>query len=240
MPRGSAGRWGTAISIGRRLSRTRTARSRDWRGFIRRIWRVPGATLFEDRAVMRDAHHVHLVKANKTLSAKSILIATGGQPYVPDGIEGREHAITSNEAFHLAALPKSVMVVGGGYIAIEFAGIFNGLGSKTLLVHHGEEVLRGFDREIRERMRHEMQKRAIDVHLKSSVVSIKLEGGRKRVRLNDHTEHVVDEVMFAVGRRPNVEGLGLERAASRSTTRAQSRWTPIRARRARTSMRSAT
>ncbi len=169
-----------------------------------------GATLFEDRAVLRDAHSVHLVRANKMLSAKTILIATGGRPFVPDGIEGREHAITSNEAFHLQALPKTVMVVGGGYIAIEFAGIFNGLGAKTQLVHHGDEILRGFDREIRERMRHEMQKRCIDVHLKSSVVSIKLEDGRKRVRLNDHTEHVVDEVMFAVGRRPNVEGLGLE------------------------------
>ncbi len=179
-------------------------------GLYKRNLSGAGATLFEDRAVLRDAHSVHLVRANKMLSAKTILIATGGRPFVPEDIEGREHAITSNEAFHLPALPKTVMVVGGGYIAIEFAGIFNGLGSKTQLVHHGDEILRGFDREIRERMRHEMQKRCIDVHLKSSVVSIKLEDGRKRVRLNDHTEHVVDEVMFAVGRRPNVEELGLE------------------------------
>ena len=169
-----------------------------------------GAAIIEDRAELRDAHSVHLLRANKVVTAKTILIATGGRPFVPNTIIGRELAITSNEAFHLKVQPKTVMVVGGGYIAVEFAGIFNGLGSKTQLVHHGEEILRGFDREVRERMRHEMQKRGIDVHLKSSVVSIRLEDGRKRVRLSDHSEHVVDEVMFAVGRRPNVEGLGLE------------------------------
>lgn len=169
-----------------------------------------GATLFEDRAVLVDPHTVRLVKSGKTLTANNILIATGGHPFVPPEIEGRELAITSNEAFHLKTQPKSVIVVGGGYIAIEFAGIFNGLGTKTHLVHHGEEVLRGFDREVRERMRHEMQKRGIDVRLKSSVVSIKAVDGRKHVRLSDHSELVVDEVMFAVGRRPNTQGLGLE------------------------------
>ncbi|MEQ1867927.1 MAG: FAD-dependent oxidoreductase, partial [Micropepsaceae bacterium] len=126
-----------------------------------------GATLFEDRAVMRDPHTVHLLKADKTITAKHILIATGGRAWVPEDVEGNDLAITSNEAFHLEALPKAVMVVGGGYIAVEFAGIFKGLGSKTLLVHHGDEILRGFDHEVRERMRHELQKRGIDVHLKS-------------------------------------------------------------------------
>lgn len=169
-----------------------------------------GASLFEDRAVLVDRHTVRLVKAGKTLTAKHVLIATGGAPFVPEEIAGRELAITSNEAFHLSRQPKSILIVGGGYIAIEFAGIFNGLGTRTHLVHHGDEVLRGFDREIRERMRHEMQKRHIDVHLKSSVVSIAQDDGRKRVRLSDHTELLVDEVMFAVGRRPNVAGLGLE------------------------------
>ena len=169
-----------------------------------------GATLFEDRAVIRDPHTVHLLKADKTVTAKTVLIATGGWAWVPEDIEGGDLAITSNEAFHLEALPKSVMVVGGGYIAVEFAGIFKGLGSRTLLVHHGDEILRGFDHEIRERMRHELQKRGIDVHLKSAVASIKRDAGRKRVRLKDGTEHVVDEVMFAVGRRANTGGLGLE------------------------------
>lgn len=179
-------------------------------GLYKKNLAVAGATLFEDRAEVLDQHTVQLVKSGKRVTAKTLLIATGGHPFVPPEIQGRELAITSNEAFHLKSQPKSVVVVGGGYIAIEFAGIFNGLGTKTHLVHHGEEVLRGFDREIRERMRHEMQKRGIDVHLKSSVVSIRAESGRKRVRLSDHSEMVVDEVMFAVGRRPNVQGLGLE------------------------------
>jgi glutathione reductase (NADPH) len=171
-----------------------------------------GATVFEDRAVLRDPHTVHLLKADKTYTAKTVLIATGGRPWIPDDIEGGDLAITSNEAFHLKEQPKTVMVVGGGYIAVEFAGIFRGLGSKTLLVHHGDEILRGFDREVRERMRHELQKRGVDVHLKSAVASIKVDGGRKRVRLKDGTEHLVDEIMFAVGRWANTTGLGLEHA----------------------------
>jgi glutathione reductase (NADPH) len=169
--------------------------------------------------VLRDPHTVHLLKANKTLTAKTVLIATGGRAWIPEEIEGNDLAITSNEAFHLKELPRCVMVVGGGYIAIEFAGIFKGLGSRTVLVHHGDEVLRGFDREIRERMRHEMQKRGIDVHLKSSVVSIRAHNGRKLVRLSDGTEQEVDEVMFAVGRRPNTAGLGLEHCGVELTSR---------------------
>jgi glutathione reductase (NADPH) len=137
-------------------------------------------------------------------------VATGGQPFVPADIIGRELAITSNEAFHLATQPRRVLVVGGGYIAIEFAGIFNGLGSQTVLVHHGAEVLRGFDPEIRARMRAEMQKRGIDVVLDAAVVSITSEVGAKRVTLSDGTVHLVDEVMFATGRRPCTQGLGLE------------------------------
>jgi glutathione reductase (NADPH) len=148
--------------------------------------------------------------SGRELSARHILLATGGQPFVPPEIAGRELAITSNEAFHLAAQPRRVMVVGGGYIAIEFAGIFNGLGSKTVLVHHGADVLRGFDPEIRARMRAEMQKRGIEVALNAAVVSIRAEGGAKRVTLSDGTVHLVDEVMFATGRRPCTHELGLE------------------------------
>ena len=188
-------------------------------GLYRKNLGGAGAAIFEDRAVLRDPHTVHLLKANKTLTAKTVLIATGGRPWIPEEIEGNDLAITSNEAFHLKDLPRCVMVVGGGYIAIEFAGIFKGLGSRTVLVHHGDEVLRGFDREIRERMRHEMQKRGIDVHLKSSVVSIRAHNGRKLVRLSDGTEQEVDEVMFAVGRRPNTGGLGLEHCGVELTSR---------------------
>ena len=178
-----------------------------------------GAELFEDRAVLRDPHTVHLLKSDKTISAETVLIATGGRPWIPDSVEGGDLAITSNEAFHLPSLPHSVMIVGGGYIAVEFAGIFCGLGSKTILVHHGDEILRGFDHEVRAQMRHELQKRGVDVLIKSSVASIRREGPRKRVRMADGTEHLVDEIMFAVGRRPNTSALGLEHCGVEMTER---------------------
>ena len=179
-------------------------------GLYRKNLAAAGVTLVEDRAVVAGPNSVRFLRSGRSVTARHILIATGGHPFVPAGIEGSELAISSNEAFHLAAQPRRVMVVGGGYIAIEFAGIFNGLGSATLLVHHGEELLRGFDGEIRTRMRQEMQKRGIDVRLCASVVSIRQEAGGKRVTLSDRTEHLVDEVMFATGRRPSTQGLGLE------------------------------
>ncbi len=178
-----------------------------------------GAELFEDRAVLRDPHTVHLLKADKTITAETILIATGGRAWIPDSVDGGDLAITSNEAFLLPDLPHSVMIVGGGYIAVEFAGIFCGLGSKTILVHHGDEILRGFDHEVRAQMRHELQKRGVDVLIKSSVVSIRRDGPRKRVRMADGTEHLVDEIMFAVGRRPNTSALGLEHCGVEMTER---------------------
>ena len=178
-----------------------------------------GAELFADRAVLRDPHTVHLLKADKTITAETILIATGGMPWVPDSVDGGELAITSNEAFHLPDLPGTVMVVGGGYIAVEFAGIFSGLGAKTILVHHGDEILRGFDHEVRAQMHHELQKHGVDVRIKSRVASIRQDGKRKRVRMEDHTEHLVDEIMFAVGRRPNTSTLGLEHCGVELTER---------------------
>lgn len=179
-------------------------------GLYRKNLAGAGVTVIEDHATIIDPNTVRLERSGRTIKVGKILVATGGHPFIPPEVRGREHAITSNEAFHLERQPRQVLVVGGGYIALEFAGIFNGLGSRTHLAHHGEEVLRGFDREIRERMRHEMQKRGIDVRLKTSVVEIVPEDGRKRVRLSDHSELVVDEVMFATGRRPNTAGLGLE------------------------------
>ncbi len=180
-------------------------------GLYRKNLAGAGVAVIEDRATIIDRNTVRLERSGRTLSVGNILVATGGHPYVPEEVVGRELAITSNEAFHLQRQPRHVLVVGGGYIAVEFAGIFQGLGTHTHLAHHGDEILRGFDREIRERMRHEMQKRGIDVHLKTSVVEIRAEDGRKRVRLSDHTELVVDEIMFATGRRPNTVGLGLHR-----------------------------
>jgi glutathione reductase (NADPH) len=178
-----------------------------------------GAEIFEDRAVLRDPHTVHLLKADKTFTAETILVATGGRPWIPESVDGGDLAITSNEAFHLKELPRCVMVVGGGYIAVEFAGIFRGLGSRTILVHHGDEILRGFDNEVRAQMHHELQRRGVDVLIKSAVASIKPRDGRKCVRMTDGTEHMVDEIMFAVGRRPNTVGLGLEHCGVELTER---------------------
>ena len=169
---------------------------------LRKNLDAAGATIFDDRAVMRDPHTVHLLKADKTITAKTVLIATGGRPWMPDDVEGADLAITSNEAFHLKALPKTVMVVGGGYIAVEFAGIFNGLGSQDAA---GASRRRDLAR-LRSRGARAHAPRAAEARdRRASEVArwprSSAEGGRKRVRLNDGTEHVVDEVMFAVGRR---------------------------------------
>ncbi|MGZ8363152.1 MAG: FAD-dependent oxidoreductase, partial [Caulobacteraceae bacterium] len=117
-----------------------------------------GADLVHARAVLKDAHTVELVGKDQTVTANKILIATGGRPWRPD-FEGAEHGITSEEAFHLPELPKSVMVVGGGYIAVEFAGIFAGLGVDTTLVYRGPNILRGFDEDVRAHLADEIEKR---------------------------------------------------------------------------------
>ena len=122
------------------------------------------ATIFSDRAELVDPHTIRLDKAGKTVTAKTILVATGGRPFKPD-TPGAEHAITSNEAFHLKALPKRIVIVGAGYIAVEFASIFNGLGSDVTLVYRGEQILRGFDDDLREGLSEEMQKRGIEIRL---------------------------------------------------------------------------
>src|SRR5690606_29210352 len=139
-----------------------------------------------------------------------ILIATGGRPWKPDSLPGIEHAITSEEAFHLPELPKRVLVVGGGYIAVEFAGIFAGLGVETTLIYRGPNILRGFDDDVRAHLAGEIEKRGIKVILGCQHESIeKTEAG-----LINHLENGMkietDVVMFATGRAPYVEGLGLE------------------------------
>jgi glutathione reductase (NADPH) len=144
--------------------------------------------------------------------AKRILIATGGAPSLGKDIEGREHVISSNEAFHLKDLPKRILIQGGGYIAVEFAGIFNGLGSEVTLVYRGENILRGFDDDVREHLRAEMEKRGIKIVTRQTVDSVEKVDHGLCVELSDHSSFVVDQVMFATGRKPNVSGLGLEKA----------------------------
>jgi glutathione reductase (NADPH) len=170
------------------------------------------AEIVKSRAEIEDAHHVRILKTGERVRAKHILIATGGHPHPGAKIAGIEHVISSNEAFHLKELPKRILIQGGGYIAVEFAGIFAGLGSDVTLVYRGENILRGFDDDVREHLRSEMTKRGIKIVTQKTVAGIeKVEHGLC-VELSDKESTMVDQVMFATGRRPNVHGLGLEKA----------------------------
>ncbi|MEO0961460.1 MAG: glutathione-disulfide reductase [Pseudomonadota bacterium] len=167
--------------------------------------------IIEDRAVIKDKHTIHLVNQNRDVTAKVILIATGATPNIHE-VPGHELAITSNEAFHLEELPKRVVVAGGGYISVEFAGIFNGLGSDTTLVYRGEEILRGFDNDLRTHLHAEMAKKGIDIRTGVVFERIDKTDDGLAVTLSDGSVINTDAVMFAIGRNPNSEGLGLENA----------------------------
>ena len=166
--------------------------------------------LVKTRAVLEDAHTVRLA-TGAGVRAKTILISTGAWPHMGPSIPGIEHAISSNEAFHLPELPRRIVVQGGGYIAVEFACIFAGLGSKVTLVYRGENILRGFDDDVREHLRSEMQSRGITVTCGHTVTGIQKAGEEFVTRLSDQSTIRTDKVMFAIGRRPNVTGFGLER-----------------------------
>ena len=171
-----------------------------------------GADLVHAKARLVDAHTVELVGKDKNVTAETILIATGGWVSVPRDLEGIEHAITSNEAFHLENLPKSVMVVGGGYIAVEFAGIFNGLGVDTTLVYRGPNILRGFDEDVRAHVSEEIEKRGIRLIVGTQHERIEKTADGLINHLDNGVKCKADVVMFATGRVPYVEGLGLEAA----------------------------
>jgi glutathione reductase (NADPH) len=166
--------------------------------------------LVKSRAVLEDAHTVRLATGAR-VRAETILIATGGWPHLGPQIPGIEHAISSNEAFHLADLPKRIVVQGGGYIAVEFACIFAGLGGQVTLVYRGESILRGFDDDVREHLRSEMRGRGITVTCGHTVDAIEKSGDELVARLSDNSAVKADQVMFAIGRRPNVMGLGIEK-----------------------------
>ncbi|TMJ02377.1 MAG: glutathione-disulfide reductase [Alphaproteobacteria bacterium] len=172
-------------------------------------------TILKTRAVIEDSHTVRLLAGDRRIRAKHILIATGAWPGMGTGIAGIEHVISSNEAFHLTELPKRVLVQGGGYIAVEFACIFAGLGSDVTLVYRGENILRGFDDDVRAHLRAEMERRGIKVICKRIVEAVEQVDHGLCVELSDHDDIIVDTVMFATGRRPNIAGLGLEAAGVR-------------------------
>lgn len=180
-------------------------------GIYRRNLEGAGAKVFDTRATLADANTVVLASDRRKVTAKTILIATGGHPVKPD-IPGAEHAITSNEAFHLKELPASILIVGGGYIAVEFAGIFDGLGVETTLVYRGEKILRGFDEDMRDGLMTEMFNREIDLRVNADIACIEKNWSDYTVTLKDGTTLEVECVMFATGRSPNTANLGLEKA----------------------------
>lgn len=167
-----------------------------------------GVTIFETRAIIKDKNTIQL-SDGREIKAKYILIATGGAPSIPAEIAGVEHAISSNEVFHLEALPKTVVINGGGYIAVEFAHIFAGLGVETILVYRRDTVLRGFDDDIRLEVHEGLKRRGIRVVCNTNIVKIE-NGTRKIVHLSDGEHIECDEVMLATGRDPYIAGLGLE------------------------------
>ena len=171
-----------------------------------------GVVILRSRAAMVDPHTVRLA-SGETCRAKHILIATGGAPTVGEMIPGRQHIITSNEAFHLPALPPRVLIHGGGYIAVEFANIFAGLGSAVTLVCRAGNILRGFDEDVRDHLRAEMERRDVMVISGETILAVEHSGACCGVRLAGGRYLEVDCVMYATGRSPNVTGLGLEAAA---------------------------
>ncbi len=168
--------------------------------------------IVKTRAVLEDAHHVRLAADGSLIRAKHILIATGAAPSFGEKIPGLEHVIFSNEAFHLRALPRHVVVQGGGYIAVEFAGIFAGLGAQVTLVYRGENILRGFDDDVRHHLRKELEKNGIRVFTGCKVAAVEKTRTHLSVHLSSGNAVSADCVMFAIGRRPNVASLGLEAA----------------------------
>ena len=170
-----------------------------------------GVTLLHGRATLVDAHTVEI--GGRCVSARYILIATGGWPVVPP-IPGSELAISSNEAFHLSELPQRALVVGGGYIAVEFASIFNGLGVDTTLVYRGERLLKGFDADLGGFLAGQMQHKGVRIRFRSHIGQIArgAHGGALRATLADGAALETDCVMYATGRAPNSRGLGLESA----------------------------
>ena len=181
-------------------------------GIYARNLRNAGAELIDDRAEFVDPHTLKLVKAGKTVTAARILIATGGHPSMPSDVEGIDLAISSNEMFHLEHLPKHIVIVGGGYIAVEFAGIMSGLGVSVCLVIRKETVLRGFDEDVRTHVHEELKRKGVKVIANAAPKRIEKVGEKLTVHLSNGETASGDKVLFAIGRVPNTQGLGLEKA----------------------------
>ncbi|KAF6001969.1 hypothetical protein F1559_002411 [Cyanidiococcus yangmingshanensis] len=208
-----------------RLIRNKDAEIERLNGVYQRILDQAGVRIFHARAELVDAHTLR-VGDEQTFTAKYILIAVGGHSNPLADMPGSEHCITSNDCFYLKHLPRSVLVVGGGYIGTEFAGIFHGYGSKVTQVHRGNLFLRGFDDDVRLFIAQQMRKDGIDLRFECTVKAVESvpdksapEGRVLRAHLTDGTELVVDQVLLAIGRHPNTDGIGLERAGVQTDPR---------------------
>jgi len=178
-----------------------------------------GGTVFHERATLSDAHTVRL-SGGQSFTADIILIATGGHPLRDLGnVAGAEHCITSTDAFDLKEFPKHIVIAGGGYIAVEFAHIFHGLGAEVTLVYRGPKVLRGFDEDLRDALHLSMGRRGITVLTNSIFTSIERRGDQIESKTSTGETLVADQVMLAIGRVPNTSGLGLEKIGVTTGTR---------------------
>src|SRR5258706_4711773 len=178
-------------------------------GVYRKLLGDAGVTLFEGHAEVIDVHTVRVDEKN--ITAKYILVAAGSWPVVPR-FPGSDLAITSNEAFYLSALPERVIIVGGGYIGVEFAGIFQGLGARTTQLYRGELILRGFDDDIRKTLADEMRKRGIDLKLKTEITKIEKTGNSLQATLDDGSKLDAEQILYATGRDSKTPNLGLQNA----------------------------
>lgn len=185
------------------------------KAYIRNL-EAAGAELIHERAALVGPNAIVLASGRK-ITARYILVATGAKPFVPRHLPGSELAITSNEAFHLDRLPSRILIVGGGYIGVEFAGIFSGLGVETVLLCRGEQILRGFDSDLRGHLAGEMKKKGIEIRTRTDVTQIERSGDGVRVTMNDGAQFGAGQIMFASGRIPNVQGLGLDVAGVEMT-----------------------
>ena len=176
-------------------------------GIYERLLHAAGVEIFRARATIIDPHTVEV--DGKRVTAENILVATGGWPVVPD-IQGKDLAITSNEAFYLEKLPEKILIIGGGYIAVEFAGIFSGLGVEVIQLYRGPVFLRGFDDDVRHFLADEMRKKGIDLRFNHNLVCIEQSGGKLCGIFDSGLECEVDAVMYCTGRAPNSRGIGLE------------------------------
>ena len=181
-------------------------------GIYMRNLEKAGVTLLRQRAEVAGPNQIMLKADGRTVTAGTILIATGGRPNLDAGLPGAEHVITSNEAFHLTELPRRIVVVGGGYVAVEFAGIFAGLGVATTLVYRGEKILRGFDEDLRDGLTEEYARRGIRIVTGRLIKAVEATAAGLVATLDDGARLTSDRVMSAIGRSPATAGLGLAAA----------------------------